>query len=114
MLDAPRSIAHQPQTYRVDDSLDLSCLDFIDFEPETIVQPKAMGRAKAKKNVDRDGRIAELEGAMLKFSLTYGRDEERLEKWQLLCEDCGLESGKSITKCKAGSSNVLLTGLYPH
>lgn len=66
-----------------------------------------MGRAKAKQSVDKDGRIAELEGAMQKFSLTYGQDDQKLEKWRLLCEDCGVESGSSIKKCKTVSSDDL-------
>jgi len=65
-----------------------------------------MGRAKAKNRRNENSGVAELEGAMQSFSLAYGRDDQKLEKWQLLCEDCGVESGDSITKCKAASSGV--------
>lgn len=67
-----------------------------------------MGRAKAKQRIDHEGRVAELEGAMQRFSLTYGRDDQKLEKWQLLCDDCGVESGSSIRKCKAVGSGAPL------
>ncbi|RMX83390.1 hypothetical protein D0869_05342 [Hortaea werneckii] len=43
---------------------------------------------------------------MQRFSLTYGRDDQKLEKWQLLCDDCGVESGSSIRKCKAALRTV--------
>ena len=70
-----------------------------------------MGRAKARQRVDKDNRLAELEGAMQRFSLTYGNDAQRLEKWQLLCDDCGVESGSSIKKCKAVGSGAPLNTL---
>ncbi|RMY32130.1 hypothetical protein D0865_14812 [Hortaea werneckii] len=50
--------------------------------------------------------MAELERAMQTFSLTYGRDDQKLEKWQLLCRDCGVESSSSIKKCKAALRTV--------
>ena len=71
-----------------------------------------MSRAKAKQSAGKDGRLAELEGAMQKFSLIYGRDDQKLEKWQLLCDDCGVESGTSIKKCKAVSSGAPLSVLH--
>lgn len=67
-----------------------------------------MGRAKAKQRIENEGRVAELEGAMQRFSLTYGRDDQKLEKWQLLCDDCAVESGSGIRKCKAVSSGAPL------
>ena len=48
---------------------------------------------------------------MQAFSLTYGRDDQKLEKWQLLCDDCGVESSSSIKKCKAVSSGAVLDDL---
>ncbi|RMX77840.1 hypothetical protein D0869_09565 [Hortaea werneckii] len=50
--------------------------------------------------------MAELERAMQTFSLTYGRDDRKLEKWQLLCRDCGVESSSNIKKCKAALRTV--------
>ena len=70
-----------------------------------------MGRAKAKQRIDSEGRVAELEGAMQRFSLTYGRDDQKLEKWQILCDDCGVEGGSSIRKCKAVGSDAPLNTL---
>ena len=67
-----------------------------------------MSPSNTKQKAGTKGKVAELEEAVRKFSLTYGRDDQRLAKWQLLCIDCGVESGTSIRKCKA----VRLSGLY--
>ena len=70
-----------------------------------------MSGTKAKRRADKERRMAELERAMQAFSLTYGRDDQKLEKWQLLCDDCGVESSSSIKKCKAVSSGAVLDDL---
>lgn len=44
-----------------------------------------------------------LAAAMAAFSLNYGRDDTKLGQWQLLCDDCGVSRGSSITRCKAVS-----------
>ncbi|RMY49637.1 hypothetical protein D0865_07367 [Hortaea werneckii] len=62
-----------------------------------------MTGTKAKRRANKESRIAELERAMQAFSLTYGRDDQKLEKWQLLCDDCGVESSSSIKKCSSNS-----------
>ncbi|KAK3722182.1 hypothetical protein LTR37_002615 [Vermiconidia calcicola] len=41
------------------------------------------------------------------FDTTYGRDVTKLEKWQLLCQDLGVDAGPSINKCKTA-----LKGIY--
>ena len=71
-----------------------------------------MSGTKAKRRADEESRIAKLERAMQAFSLTYGRDDQELEKWQLLCDDCGVESSSSIKKCKAVGSGAPLDKLH--
>ncbi|KAM0714908.1 hypothetical protein Q7P37_009373 [Cladosporium fusiforme] len=39
--------------------------------------------------------------AMLdEFGMNYGVDETKLDGWKRLCNDCGVQQGPSITKCK--------------
>lgn len=61
----------------------------------------------AKKKAQKQGHSAyddkRLAAAMASFNLNYGRDETKLEKWQKLCDDCGIERGGSIKKCKSVS-----------
>jgi len=60
-----------------------------------------MVKPKAQKGREIASADEELATAMESFSLSYGQDESKLDKWQLLCEDCGVTRGTSITKCKA-------------
>ena len=61
-----------------------------------------MSKTKAQKQAQRAREDAKkLTAAMAAFTLHYGKDETKLEKWQQLCYDCGLPSGPSIKKCKA-------------
>ena len=60
-----------------------------------------MTKTKTQKKRNRAREDERLATAMEAFTLNYGRDETKLETWQLLCEDCGLERGRSITMCKA-------------
>lgn len=71
----------------------------------------SMTQTRARKEKlarDTDERLA---AAMASFNLHYGRDETKLEKWKLLCDDCGVQRGGSITKCKTVSCFVLVP--YP-
>lgn len=34
------------------------------------------------------------------FDTNYGRNESKLDSWQSLCRDLGVEVGTSITQCK--------------
>lgn len=63
-----------------------------------------MTKTKAQKLRNSAREDERLAAAMATFTLSYGRDETKLEKWQKLCDDCGVERGGSITKCKAVSS----------
>ncbi|KAF2858042.1 hypothetical protein K470DRAFT_278819 [Piedraia hortae CBS 480.64] len=40
------------------------------------------------------------------FKLSYGVDESRLEGWQRLCSDVGIEPANSIRQCKLALSKV--------
>ena len=60
-----------------------------------------MTKSKAQKRQTKAGEDEQLASAMKVFTINYGRDETKLDKWQLRCEDCGLEQGRSITACKA-------------
>ena len=60
-----------------------------------------MTKTKAEKRRDHAHQDEQLAAAMATFTLNYGRDETKLEKWQQLCDDCGLDRGRSITVCKA-------------
>ncbi|EME43789.1 hypothetical protein DOTSEDRAFT_71580 [Dothistroma septosporum NZE10] len=38
---------------------------------------------------------------MATFQIHYGGDENRLDKWHQLCNDCGVRPAPSINKCKS-------------
>ncbi|KAF2724868.1 hypothetical protein K431DRAFT_281342 [Polychaeton citri CBS 116435] len=38
--------------------------------------------------------------ALKTFTIHYGADESKLDKWQEICMDCGRKPGSSIAKCK--------------
>jgi len=63
-----------------------------------------MTKTKAQKLRRAAWEDERLVSAMATFTLNYGQDDTKLEKWQQLCTDCGLEQGLSITKCKLVSS----------
>ncbi|TKA77015.1 hypothetical protein B0A55_01948 [Friedmanniomyces simplex] len=42
------------------------------------------------------------------FDTTYGRKENRLAAWQLLCEHVGVEAAPSIIKCKKALDAVFI------
>ena len=62
-----------------------------------------MTKSKAHKWLNRARNDERLITAMAAFDLNYGRDETKLEKWQQLCADCGIERGASIKRCKTVS-----------
>ena len=59
-----------------------------------------MTKTRAQRQRRSNRADEQLAAAMASFSLNYGRDETKLEKWQLLCDDCGVGRVGSITKCK--------------
>lgn len=69
-----------------------------------------MTRTKGERRSNRAEDIERLNAALAAFDLNYGRDETKLEKWQQLCVDCGLEHGRSVKKCKA--VRLLRRGYY--
>ena len=59
-----------------------------------------MTKSKSQKQRGHATSSDQLTVAMASSNLNYGRDETEVEKWQMLCEDCGVDRGRSIRACK--------------
>lgn len=59
-----------------------------------------MTKKKGRKGLPIGDDVGKLSNALAAFGLHYGQDDTKLDKWQALCSDCGIEHGPSIKKCK--------------